>query len=375
MASLRKSFFVFLLVIVLASALLLVADYHSVQGLQCHMLGLDCEDDNDAECPSLRKRINEINKSFLIGNYVFAQSRVEVSGDFGNNLSKYWVARFFAEKGGYHYAALMGFWGMDSFLQYLPKVSMAHRNKRDQEAFQRVLCTCPPSLRDIHECNYGTAEIFETIRHDTRKALKKYANRRYRKPSDNRTQLLGEFFGPNDWFIYDRCVILGHSSHGFATLPIYDALPTEGSYTIYTTSGRKENMGGMLCDELHKIRDEHILKRNPNVTIRTIDQSADRSIDFGRLVFAPNLLVPSAGSSWALWASLANPGRVVTVRFKQNHHDVSVFPDNFDVRSNVTVLYGPDVNGESKRLLGFDRPEDAATPEGKQKLFDCFRNC
>jgi len=49
-----------------------------------------------------------------------------------------------------------------------------------------------------------------------------------------------------------------------------------------------------------------------------LDQSKDSSIDFGRMVFAPNLLIPSAGSSWALWAGIANAGRVVTVPFKRD---------------------------------------------------------
>lgn len=165
----------------------------------------------------------------------------------------------------------------------------------------------------------------------------------------------------------------GHGFFGFATLSFFDALPTTGNYTIYTMSGRRE--GFDLCDDLHAMRDDYIRSRNPHVTIRHLEQSPKLWIDFSRLVFAPNLLIPSAGSSWSLWSKLSNTGRVVTVPYVRDEDPSLTYPDNIEVWHNATVLYKPEKHSKSAQLLGFDNVSFVGTDEGKKMLFDCYRNC
>ena len=306
-----------------------------------------------------------IPRTKLNGNETIYQMGVFFSRNYGNVLSPYWAARVLAELGGYKFEGKK--FGKGTFMEFLPTKVPAKPSRKHE--LERFLCNCPQRLGYYHECPYGHGNIAETIRHDTRMALRQFAAGR---SEEEQRKALGSMFKKDDWLIYDRCCLLGHSLHGFATLSVYDVLPTEGAYTVYSLSGREE--GEQSCEELHRIRDEYIKSRNPNITIKSFEQSSEIWIDFARLVFSPNLLIPSAGSSWALWAKLANSGRVVTVKNKPDD-DPSTSPSNFEVLRNATVLYNPEVHAPSAKLLGFDKASDANTWWGKRLLLECYKNC
>jgi len=338
-------------------------------------------------CDSIETKAKTIERT-RVAHLPFMQRPVilqhdNLGWDLGNWQSHYWAGRALAELGGYHY---WRFWvqGVESHLKHLPNFVPCNSNNRHNDStlrlqhLQRLLCNCNDPLHDLHECQYGHTGIIDTIRRDTRQALVDYGHSRYHRPhqSPEKQQLLGEFYGPHDWLIYDRCQMLDHRFHGFATLhPLMDALPQNTAYTVYTILGRREGLGRMLCDVVHEMRKNYIHQHNPNVTMVDLDQSKDSSIDFGRMVFAPNLLIPSAGSSWALWAGIANAGRVVTVPFQRDFLNTSLVPSNFEVHVNATVLYNPLHHVPSGKLLGFDDPQDIMTLKGKQKFIDCYRNC
>ncbi|CAB9527740.1 expressed unknown protein [Seminavis robusta] len=309
--------------------------------------------------------------------------------NIGNALSEYWASRALAQMGGYNlfrhgHTATSEFdgWTNGEFVRFLPHNvtntgTAEENNSNDPKAFQRFLCNTPTELMNIHEYQYGWSDIWETIQKEEIAALKKYADHRYSNDAESRRQLLGEFYEQDDWFIYDRCCIFCHPIHGFATLSFYDNIPSTGTFKVYSISGHYEGWGAAFCEELHQIRDDYIRARNPNVTIVSLQNSDDRDVDFGRIAFAPNLLIPSAGSSWGLWAAVANAGNVVTVKIMHDYDYVSkVSPPNYHVDKHATVLYNPEWYPPAAKVLGFSNSSTfLETPEGKKKLFDCFINC
>jgi hypothetical protein len=89
--------------------------------------------------------------------------------------------------------------------------------------------------------------------------------------------------------------------------------------------------------------------------------------EFARIVYAPNLLVPSGGSSLALWALLANDGNVVTVPLLRDMY-VSVYPENVDVLMEAGVLY-PDTDDLN---AGVRNDVAAETAEGRVRIIEWF---
>lgn len=183
-------------------------------------------------------------------------------------------------------------------------------------------------------------------------------------------------FGDKDWLVYNRCNIFNHAEQGFGSVDVYDAIPSTGKFTVFTLSnyGRRggvEDQG--LCPELDQVRDKRIKWRNPNLRIVSLPLS-DMWVDFARLVFAPNVINPSAGSSWTLWSLLANSGNVKTVP----HHggpgfpamNVSIYPPNFEVLK-TSVLYPPEFWPETRQCVQF-RLLNSSDPVHREKLLRCF---
>ncbi|CAB9523613.1 expressed unknown protein [Seminavis robusta] len=405
MSWIRRKVFVSVVLVAALAALRFVSRsrFHSLNGV---------ENIKKTAESSKNKTCDRIDDKKILSPSLFAPSYVHphvsegnsmfiwwfiVTGNFGNDLSRYYSWRILAELGGYKFdlaTPIMSY--HDSFLVYLPTHAQAKKPK--QRVLQKFLCVCPQDISFVHECDYGVPDIIPTIRGEVRIALQEYADAKFKtKRLDNphgwgnerklfwnffsgdsrqesKRQILGQFYDKDDWLIYDRCQILDHVLHGFGTLSVYDEIPSNGSFTIYSLSGRKEGLG-YLCDELHEIRNDYIRSRNPNVTILELQES-NRNVDFGRLANAPNLLLPSAGSTWALYAALANVGGVVMVPFRTDNHRLSSkLPSNIKVLQNATVIYNPKLHKEFAKLLGFSDPQYATTPKGKELLFDCYRNC
>mmetsp|Transcript_30508 Transcript_30508/g.60949 ORF Transcript_30508/g.60949 Transcript_30508/m.60949 type:complete len:201 (-) Transcript_30508:273-875(-) len=193
------------------------------------------------------------------------------------------------------------------------------------------------------------------------------------KPSNETDQVFG-LLGKDDWLIYERCNVLQHYEHGFGTLETYNVIPSEGNFTVYTAESPKLKEHKGLCTHLHELRNEYILSRNPNVKIVPTSSSNDQWIDFARLVYAPNLLIPSAGSSWVLWSIIANTGNVHTVPQLGGEFlgtmDTSIYPPNFSVVKS-SVIYPPDVSNDTRTCLGVDH-FDASILDHNVKLLECF---
>jgi hypothetical protein len=230
-------------------------------------------------------------------------------------------------------------------------------------------CPCGDSFVYFHRCNYGWGDIYATIRRDTRMALTNYAAARPTTERDG----YATHFQPHDWLIYERCCILCHSEHGFGGVRSYDAISAPiggGNFTVFTlTQNQIDEVGDEgrgLCHRLHQEARQSIQTRHPQVRFVALE-SAEMWVDHARIVYAPNLLVPSAGSSWALWALLSNDGHVVTVPM-QRHMDTSVYPQNVQVLTAAGVLY-PDTDDLT---AGVRNDVTADTAEGRDKVIDWF---
>jgi len=217
---------------------------------------------------------------------------------WGNMLSPYWAARAYAELGGYAFEG--GPIGPENgWMRYLP-TEVAAQDPKPKELHRFCNCTYghSPAKRIylyFHRCN-GWGDIYQTIRNDTRNALQLFMET---QNSSQKHKAVG-LFGDKDWLVYNRCNIFNHAEQGFGSVDVYDAIPSTGKFTVFTLSnyGRRggvEDQG--LCPELDQVRDKRIKWRNPNLRIVSLPLS-DMWVDFARLVFAPNVINPSAGSSW-----------------------------------------------------------------------------
>ena len=254
-----------------------------------------------------------------------------VSGTWGNILSPYWAARVMAQLGGYEYQGSV--LGRGTWMEFLPtKVS---RRPPKPELYNHICNTCN-RWKYFHECHYGWGYIQKTIFHDTRNAIETYVQ------IQNKTDLMNTYvtnqFQATDWLIYDRCCIFCHGTHGISDIHAYDNIPTEGTFTVYTLSPTyhdTDESNGMCQPVLHKLRDVYLKWRNPNITIVPLANS-EQWVDWARLVYAPNLLLPSVGTSFGLWAALANVKVITGPPMKGISLDS--LPDTFHIYSSPTMF-------------------------------------
>lgn len=232
---------------------------------------------------------------------ILHKSFTSFSRAWGNVLSPYWAARVMAQLGGYDYQGSV--LGQGTWMEFLP--TMVSRRPPKPELYNRVCSTCT-RWEYFHECHYGWGYIQKTIFHDIRNAIETYVQ------IHNKTELINVHvtnqFQATDWLIYDRCCIFCHGTHGISDIYAYDNIPTEGTFTVYTLSPpyhKIHESNGMCQPALHKLRDVYLKWRNPNITIVPLANS-EQWVDWARLVYAPNLLLPSVGTSFGLWAALAN---------------------------------------------------------------------
>lgn len=284
----------------------------------------------------------------------FHQSR------WGNVVAPYWAARTIAEIGGYAYE------GVDlapgTWMQYLPKKVAAQPPRPD--AYNRTCESCRGNLVHFHECPYGWPDVRKTIVADTRRALDAYSKTRPK----NETEQVHFWSSTNDWLIYERCCILCHHVQGIGNIHSYDVIPTEGNLTVYTLSPPNidEDEGHHLCSSLQSRRNEYIQTRNPQLKIVALEP-AELWVDFARLVYAPNLLIPSSGTSWGLWSMAANNGTVYTVTPVRKMTADSIAhasTGNFHVMASVPVVHDP----EELNLTA----EDLETPSGRRRVLEWF---
>eukprot|EP00977_Amphora_coffeiformis_P001080 scaffold223_cov145-Amphora_coffeaeformis.AAC.4 len=289
-------------------------------------------------CDGLARKLPNI---LIDGNVIKMRTSVSSSKRWGNALSSYWAARAMAILGGYSFQGATGpapFWHGDqesvvyhsSWMEFLPKQVPAPQYPQP-ELFARA-CSCVSE--HFHGCVAGWGAIRDDVIKGTRAAMESYVES---QPPSLRPSSLQ--FEPTDWVVYERCCIFCHKNHGFSNILAYDVLPKDGSYTIYTLSPPDvdEADGHGLCGPLQELRNAYIRQRNPDVKIVPL---TDGSLfqDFGNIVYAPNLLIPSTGTSFGLWAALANTGNVHIG--KPNHSDnLDHYPTDLHIL-NVPFLDG-----------------------------------
>lgn len=260
------------------------------------------------------------------------------SDRWGNVISPYWAARTIAELGGYDYRGEA--FGEGTWMYHLPTKAKA-RPQVQSELFNRV-CTC--DFEFFHACTYSAGYIADTVATDTRMAIRTHA-----KTLSNKTQRAIFDWKRTDWLIYDRCCLVC-PPQGFVNIHAFDVLPQTGNYTIYTLTQKNadKHEGAGLCGKLHQLRDAYIRRHNPNVTIVPLE-GTDIFVDWARCVFFPNLLIPSAGSSWLFYTSLSNTGNVHVGKPQlREPFDRSAIPNRIHVfEDNDNVMTPP----QAERLL------------------------
>lgn len=116
-------------------------------------------------------------------------------------------------------------------------------------------------------------------------------------------------------------------------------------------TGRREDRFG-LCDDLVSASVDYIKHRNRDIDV-TVLPTASSYVDFARLVFAPNVLISSVGSSWTLWSALlANNSTVRAIApMWDTDLDSLQLPPTVQI-VNVPALRNPKYSEEAAQLYG-----------------------
>ena len=157
-------------------------------------------------------------------------------------------------------------------------------------------------------------------------------------------------------------------------LRTYDSIPTQGSFNVFIMAGReaKEDHFG-LCAEFMQSSVKYIKLRNPNVNV-TMLKSSSLYVDFARLVFAPNVLVASVGSSWALWSAvLANTGTVVSlIPMFDMDTEVLNLPQSVTILNDVRAMKNPRDFPDAAREYGIKHGKFSNSAEDRQAVLRFF---
>ena len=308
--------------------------------------------------------------STSINGYVMNKRSTYFSGNWGNVLSPYWAARAMAELGGYEYIG--GKVGPNTWMEFLPRSAPPRLPNKD--IFQNVCRHCT-SYEFFHkgECSQGWGSIAPVVLHDTRNAILQHSNRAPKEETD----AIFNFFQPNDWLVYNRCVVFGHGAHAPGVLRTYDSIPSKGAFNVYIMTGRKEDAFN-FCDTLIEESVEYMKQRNPAINV-TILPTSTNFVDFSRLVFAPNVLVAAVGSSWALWSAvLANNNTVVShvPVFDVNNVTALVehLPKSVHFLMDVPTLQNPESSEETATGIGIPFGKFSNTSEAREAVLRYFRN-
>ncbi|CAF5047904.1 unnamed protein product [Rotaria sp. Silwood1] len=279
-----------------------------------------------------------------------------VSNNWGNSLSPYWQARGAAFLMGSPFS--FSGWNTPTWIGFLPvsvaPVSSNSCVKAYPELFRRM-CDDPGPECDMvyaHKCVGAWNYIRNQILQETRSALERWAQ------LNNETKPI---FNSSDMVMYDRCSednTLYHPEYAPIGFSAFKCIPKTVTvlYHVYD-----EAQTTLFCDALRKEQTKYLKAIRPDIAVIPSRGSAWK--DFAKLVYAPYVLVISTGSTFALWATLANVGHVwipplyggMTPDVGSNYHWIS-----------TPILY-PSVGKE----LNFTKPRDI---NGANKLIEWLRN-
>lgn len=239
------------------------------------------------------------------------------SSRWGNVLSPYWQGRAMSALGNYSFKTFT--FGAKTWMKYLPTNSDPFINFTNYEQFRIACKQCDGIFWEFaHECVGAWDHIQPIIQKDTQNAIKSWLSINGKSLPD---------FEHNDWYIYDRCAedtILNNNGHGPISFSAMNVIP----YTV-TRIFIFQSREGMTptCVAIAEARKKFLLKRYSRAEVHFAGSSVDD--DFIKLVFAPNLIVGSVGSSFALWGSLANS------------NDVYRFPSNGRINGKINTFKIP----------------------------------
>lgn len=224
----------------------------------------------------------------------------EVTNNWGNSLSPYWTARAIALLSG---LAFQGRLGTSTWMADLPSHVAANETRVNLAAVRKLCsnnCTLMREgerfrhLQYGHECTDGWTQIVDVIQSDTRAAL--------------RPRLDGVVVDPHEWLVYDR-PFANHRLQGYADETNMDVVPCDARVKMIQCFG--------VCERVQSKRRRRLKQRCPTNVVR-MKKVSSRDADFSELVFTPNVVMGTAGSTWALWSSLANTGNVYFPKFVYN---------------------------------------------------------
>ncbi|KAL7484029.1 hypothetical protein ACHAW6_009680 [Cyclotella cf. meneghiniana] len=335
----------------------IVNDFKSISPLQCP--NNNCPEN---QCPFGIPRIPSI--AIQDDGHTMNKMSTYVSENWGNVLSPYWAARAMAELGGYQYRGNV--FGRGSWMEFLPTTAPARESRKD--VFENVCRACT-SYEFFHkgECSEGWSAIAPSVMQDTQRAIIEHS----KQASDEEKNAIFSFFNPSDWLIYNRCVVFRHSEHSPGVLRTYAAIPTNGEFNVYIMMGRNEDSFN-LCNVLVNESIDYMKRRNPLINVTVLDKSS-LFVDFGRLVFAPNVLVASMGSSWALWSAvLANSNNVVSLPMMPNSN-ISLLPEHVKFLVDVPTLLNPEDFESATSAYGIPPGKFSNTTEDREAVLRYFR--
>lgn len=219
-----------------------------------------------------------------------------ITNSWGNSLSPYWTARAIALLSGLSFQANLA---TSTWMANLTRYAAANKTRANLAVVEKLCsknCTLMREgkrfkhLRFGHECTDAWTQIVDIIQADTRKALRPH----FKGVVD-----------PREWLLYDR-PFANHPLQGYVDETNTDVVPCDARVIVIRCSG--------LCRHIQLRRIQHLRQKCSTVIVNTKNMSS-REVDFSRLVFTPNVLVGTAGSTWALWSTLANTGNVYFPKF------------------------------------------------------------
>ncbi|CAF3948959.1 unnamed protein product, partial [Rotaria sp. Silwood1] len=249
-------------------------------------------------CPKLYEgRINVTASPDVVG-WIPA-----VTNDWGNTLSPYWQARGVAFLWGSSFA--LDRWDTSSWIRFLPVWLPPVASNSCVKAYPELLlrmCKDPGpdcNMLYAHKCVGAWNYIRNQIQQETRAALELWAHLNNRKlPVFNRYEMV----------VFDHCernTMIHHYEYGPVGFSALQCIPkiVKTVYRVYA-----KDRTNFYCDAIRTAHANYLRQTRPDISV--IHFPGDIWEDFAKLVYAPYVLVMYAGSSFALWSTLANVGHV-----------------------------------------------------------------
>merc|ERR1719362_1241340 len=211
------------------------------------------------------------------------------SPSWGNLLSEYWEARGAAALAGVRLAGAQI--PTDTWLSKLPFKRDADPAYKDLEAFKDMCNECTGN-QFPHECVGKWTRIRQMIRDDTQAALKAFADERH---------IALPVFHENDMLIHVR-LEPDHPQVAWYAKSFFAGLIPESTSRIIILSAEPE-WGRPILDSYVDIFHELC----PRCSVER--SSGSQFNDFAAIALAPTVFC--SGSTYCLWAAMANRGRVI----------------------------------------------------------------